>query len=272
MDALHYITFYHIVETIYTFLYSYSMNKSQLIDNFLAHTYRSLREGERFLQDGSSKSYFELFWDTINNAFSTGLKGYRPPNSTVESFYRGTLDVKEFSLQVRETVINKHIDKLDVNCDPLLSISWEQYSFVASRKKLCESIPKLCRRHLWGIFNKLDCDSSGYASLEDVIDVILKIYKVTGMEEAEENIKEWFCEAEKVDFWCFFSALAETHSHLLTPSNLQVVYDVVFYEILKEAKMKKKGHKVANWKERWFVLSTTQLCYYESEENRNLKV
>lgn len=248
------------------------MNKSQLIDNFLAHTHRSLREGQRFLQDGSSKSYFELFWDTINNAFSAGLRGYRPPNYTVESFYRGTLDVKEFSIQVRETVIDKHMNKLDVNCDPLLTISWDHYSFVGSRKKLCESIPKLCRRHLWGIFNKLDYDSSGFASLEDVIDVILKIHEASGIEETEENIREWFCGDAKIDFWCFFSALAETHSHLLTPSTLQTVYDIVFYEILKEGKMKKKGHKVASWRERWFVLSTAQLSYYESQENRNLKV
>lgn len=36
--------------------------------------------------------------------------------------------------------------------------------------------------------------------------------------------------------------------------------------------MTKKGHKIASWKERWFVLTTSTLTYYESLTNRTLKV
>ena len=248
------------------------MNRTQLIDNFLTQLYHSLRENDRFVQERGAKSYFEAFWGNINNAFSMGLKGYRPPNYTVESFYRGTLDVNEFRLQVRETVVDKNLDKLDANLDPLLTISWEIYSSVISRKHLCSKIPRLCCRQLWGMFNKLDSDSSGFAAIDDIIDVISNIHKANGREEPADNIREWFCDQRKIDFWSFFSALVETHDDLLTPSALLSVYDVIFFEILKEGKMKKKGHKVANWKDRWFVLSSTQLCYYESQENRSLKV
>ncbi len=248
------------------------MSGSQLIDNFLTQSYHSLRETDRFIQEQGAKSRFESFWDTINNAFSMGLRGYHPPNYTVESFYRGTLDVNEFRLQVRETVIDKNLDKLDVNVDPILTISWELYSSVMSRKALCSKIPRLCCRQLWGVFNKLDCDCSGFAMIDDIVDVISNIYKANSQEETTENIREWFCDQKKIDFWSFFSALVETHDDLLNPSILQSVYDIFFFEILKEGKMKKKGHKVANWKERWFVLSSTQLCYYKTQENRSLMV
>ena len=248
------------------------MNRSQLIDNLLAHTYYSLRSSDRFLQDRGTKSYFESFWDTLNSAFSLGLKGYHPPNSTVESFYRGTLDVKEFCIQARQTIIDKNLDKLDANLDPLLTISWDVYSSVSSRRSVCERIPKLCRRQLWGVFNKIVCDSAGLAMIDDIVDVIMKMYNANGQQECKDNIMEWFCGQQQIDFWSFFMALVESHGDLLAPHVLQIVYDKIFFEILKEGKMKKKGHKVANWKERWFVLSTTQLCYYESRDNRSLKV
>ena len=220
------------ITTLYLFAYLFnlylfhSMNRSQLINNFLAQSYHALRESDRFIQERGTKSYFESFWDMLNSAFSLGLKGYHPPNSTVESFYRGTLDVREFCIQARETIVDKNLDKIDANIDPLLTISWEIYSSLPSRKRICESIPKLCRRQLWGIFNKFDSDNSGFAMIDDVIEVIIKIYKANGQEESEENIREWFCDQQRIDFWSFFSSLVEPHSRLLTAPVLQAVYDV----------------------------------------------
>ena len=43
-------------------------------------------------------------------------------------------------------------------------------------------------------------------------------------------------------------------------------------EVLKKGRMTKKGHKIHNWKDRWFILTPTTLAYYESEENPVLKV
>ena len=248
------------------------MDRMLLVQNFLKQSYHALRDNDRFMQDGNSKSYFESFWDNVNNAFSMGVKGYRPPNSTVESFYRGTLDAEEFCIQVRETIIDKNLEKLDTNLDPLLSLSWDTYSSVPSHKRLCGKFPKLCSRQLWGIFNKLDIESSCFVCIDDIILVIMKLYKANGKEESASNIREWFCDQKSIDFWLFFSALVEFHSDLLSPPVLLSIYEEIFFEILKEGKMKKKGHKVANWKERWFVLSSSHLYYYESQENRSLKV
>ena len=41
---------------------------------------------------------------------------------------------------------------------------------------------------------------------------------------------------------------------------------------MKEAQMIKKGHVRHTWKMRWFVLTTTDLFYYETKESLVKKV
>ena len=44
----------------------------------------------------------------------------------------------------------------------------------------------------------------------------------------------------------------------------------VFHEVVKEGRMTKKGHKIASWKMRQFVLTSSALNYYD--DNLVLKV
>ena len=42
--------------------------------------------------------------------------------------------------------------------------------------------------------------------------------------------------------------------------------------VLKKSYLTKKGHRVRNWKRRWFVLRKTILQYFESKDKLVLKV
>ena len=44
------------------------------------------------------------------------------------------------------------------------------------------------------------------------------------------------------------------------------------YQVMKKAQMIKKGHVRHTWKMRWFVLTSTDLIYYESKESLVKKV
>lgn len=108
--------------------------------------------------------------------------------------------------------------------------------------------------------------------VDDLVDLIIRIFKANGHKEQEDNIKEWFCGEENIDFWSFFSQLTEKYVGLLQINIVQDIHTSIVSEFLKEGKLEKKGHVVHNWKMRWFVLTASSLNYFESQENRILKV
>ena len=241
--------------------------------NLISQCFDTLREMEHFAHEGSSLTNYEAFWEQLNNGFSlTATRPYKPSNSNVEAFYRGTMSRSDFVADVEEHIIKRAQDKLDANLDPLLTISWDIYSSQTQRKALCEQVNRLLGRQLWSMFNKLDADGSGFAHISDITELVMKIFYANGQSQKPSDIEEWFCNQSRVDFWSFFSALVENHQHLLQIHIIQSLYEEVVHEILKQGKMTKKGHKVQTWKERWFVLTSTNLFYYESLENRIQKV
>ena len=50
------------------------------------------------------------------------------------------------------------------------------------------------------------------------------------------------------------------------------IYEEEVNGVLKRGYLVKKGAKRKNWKKRWFVLKSDEMCYYESHENLTLKV
>ena len=108
--------------------------------------------------------------------------------------------------------------------------------------------------------------------MDDIVDLILRIFRENGHNEKEENIKEWFCDEESITFWGFFSILTEKFVKLLRINIVQKVHEEVVSEFLKAGRLEKKGHVVHNWKSRWFVLTASSLSYFESHDNQILKV
>lgn len=246
---------------------------AHLKKNLILQCFHTLRENTHFVKEGSSRTNYEAFWDQLNDGFSLSARGpYKPSNSNVEAFYRGTMASERFLEDVEENVIKKAQDKLDTNLDPLLTISWNVYSSNSHRRDVCERIPRLCGRQMWAIYNKLDVDCQGFVHINDITELVLKIFFLNGKCEEAKNIYEWFSEQSCVDFWSIFSVLVGNHSLLLKIHIVQSLYEEIVHEILKQGKMTKKGHKVQTWKDRWFVLTSTNLYYYESLENRIQKV
>ena len=55
-------------------------------------------------------------------------------------------------------------------------------------------------------------------------------------------------------------------------NTIQDLYMKLCLKQLKQGKLMKKGHVVHNWKWRWFILTTAELRYYESQESPIPKV
>ena len=55
-------------------------------------------------------------------------------------------------------------------------------------------------------------------------------------------------------------------------STIQDLYSTICLKQLKQGRMMKKGHVVHNWKWRWFILTTSDIKYYESQDNLISKV
>ena len=197
-----------------------------IIENLLRHIYYALKERERYVEEGKSRSHYELFFKVINEALSPSQTLYLPANAAVESFYRGTTSAEEFVRVVDERIISKARGKLDVDLNPLLTLSWDLYSSTPGHKATCDLVPKLCSRQIWAIFNKLDTERQGSVDIEDITDLILKLYSASNQTETVENIQEWFCNQQQVDFWSFFSALAENHCDLLRAYAVQSLHKV----------------------------------------------
>ena len=53
---------------------------------------------------------------------------------------------------------------------------------------------------------------------------------------------------------------------------VQNLYDGIVHELLKKGTLKKKGHIVRNWKDRFFVLTASSLSYYEGQDMSVMKV
>ena len=108
--------------------------------------------------------------------------------------------------------------------------------------------------------------------VDDIVDLILRIFKANGHEELPDNIKEWFCGEEAINFWSFFHQIVEKYIGLLQVNVIQEVHQDIVSEVLREGKLEKKGHVVHNWKMRWFVLTMSSLMYFESRDKMLLKV
>lgn len=108
--------------------------------------------------------------------------------------------------------------------------------------------------------------------VDDIVDVILRIFKANGHFEHEQNVKKWFNGEAMVDFWTFFQQLTDRFVGLLQVHVVQDIHMSIISEFLKEGRLEKKGHVVHNWKFRWFVLTSSALTYFESRETMLYKV
>lgn len=188
---------------------------SHSVQNCLSYAYAALRTSDRFLE-GSHRSPYEEFFAKLSEAMSPQKKlDFSVTNNEVESFYLGKVSEANFLSTVRSRILSK-VGTGDL--PPLYSVTWDTCCMVPTHTAVCTRIPKLCGRQLWEVFVRLDQDSHMGLHIEDVCDLVMRIFQANGHCEKEENIREWFCAETFVDFWSLISALTENYVGLLQVS------------------------------------------------------
>lgn len=198
-------------------LWTMPLAMDYVVRNVLKFAYRSLRAKDRFLE-GSHRSPYEEFYSKLTEAFRSLPQrklDISVANSEVEAFYLGHMSEDEFISAVESRVLSK-VNQSSLGT--LNSLVWDIVASVPIHSSLSNKIPRSCGQQLWEIFVRLDVDSQQALHIDDVADLILRIFKANGHNESEQNIREWFCEEVYVDFWSFFSTLVENYSGLLQVS------------------------------------------------------
>ena len=188
------------------------MDTSNPVRNALKFGYCALRAKDRFLE-GTYRSPYEEFLMKLAEAVSPQKKlEFAVSSSEVESFYTKQITEEDFVTSIQSKILSK-VSPGDLS--PLYSVVWDTYVSVPSHTPLCTKLPRLLGKQLWEIFNKLDVEGKMRVHIEDVCNIILRIFNANGHSETEANIQEWFCGETQIDFWSFFSALVEKYVEFL---------------------------------------------------------
>ena len=194
-----------------------AMPQDYIIHNVLKFAYRSLRAKDRFV-GGSHRSPYEDFYRKLADSVSAHAQkkiDASITNSEVEGFYLSRTNEDEFVSMVESKILSKvNLSSLS----PLNAVVWELVTSVPAHSSLTAKIPNECGQQLWEMFMRLDAEELQRLHIDDIADLIMRIFRANGHNESEENIKEWFCDEVYIDFWSFFSALVENYDHMLKVS------------------------------------------------------
>ncbi|KAG7230448.1 hypothetical protein INR49_024557 [Caranx melampygus] len=160
---------------------------------------------------------------------------------------------------------------------------------VQEMTKMCWTLcykKNICIKHLliteedcfkvWCIFNFLSEDKYPLVIVTEEIEFFLrKLVESMGSEWSEEKFTDYKVQLNKkkncLNAWEFIELVGMGYfTKGMTRQSLSLGIDVVYQElildVLKQGYMTKKGHKRKNWNERWFVLRPNSLSYYVSED------
>lgn len=195
------------------------MPQDYVIRNVLKFAYRSLRAKDRFVE-GSHMSPYEDFYRKLADSVSAQPQkkiDANVTNSEVEAFYLGRTSEDEFVSMIESKVLSK-VNPSSLSL--LNSLVWEVVTSVPAHSSLTARISKESGQKLWEMFMRLDIEGQQRLHIDDIADLVMRIFRANGHNESEENIKEWFCDEVYIDFWSFFSALVENYNHFLQVSQL----------------------------------------------------
>ena len=106
-------------------------------------------------------------------------------------------------------------------------------------------------------------------------EVLVKI--TSSIQQAPQESVAYNSEHMTFDFTMYLMQIIACINSLDVPDArvapiIRDIYEEEVKGVLKKGYLVKKGSKVKNWKKRWFVLKSDEMCYYESFENMTLKV
>ena len=247
--------------------------------NVLRHVYEALLTRKRKADSGNI-SNLQLFYNQLTRAYRTSEKRGQCllvplTGQDVDDFYARQISQETFVELVRIKVISKlpHFDP-----SVLHNLCWECFSELHDSQltRAVMMVTKQSATLLWLLFCKLDTEGKLKLHPEDVIELIIRLLTHLRVTPDRKEVEVWLGNKigsliAWVDFWPFFILIVDNclapRGAQATNRGVQVLYDEVVNEVMKFAQMTKKGHIRHTWKMRWFVLTTTDLFYYESKES-----
>ena len=244
------------------------MDSEHCIRNALGYAYSALRLRDRFFSPNDTKSAYEDYCTRLSNLFNVpGSVDVR--NAEVEAFYTGKVSEEEFASAITTKIILRR--RSGGSITPLFALTWEFYSPVVTAAENVAEIHEVSLRHLWEVFVRLDMEGDTTLSVDDVVALVITVFRANGVLRSEADIGEWFYPHTVVNYISFISALSSGHAKYLKPVIVHHLHEVITTEVLKKGRLTKKGHRVPSWKERFFILKPRSIDYFMEAEDDGRK-
>ncbi|XP_053313839.1 differentially expressed in FDCP 6 homolog [Spea bombifrons] len=131
---------------------------------------------------------------------------------------------------------------------------------------------------LWCLFNYLSEDIYPLIMVPDEVKYLLqKLLSIARLEFGEVELGDILSSVSSgVSVWQFLELVTSPKilkgiSGETLSMAIQDLYDEVIQDVLKQGYLLKKANLRRTWTERWFVLKPSFLCYYASEECKEIK-
>lgn len=171
---------------------------------------------------------------------------------------------------------------LGARINAIVKTCWTFCNF--ERKHHCKSCTSEHCVLLWRLYNFLsETDSDGEPAIpvnldpEEAALLLREFIDITGQRSKESEIKQFLIDHHDIPltFAEFLNVFEKDYVSGLSNKNitqgLNHLYDTYILNILKKDKIKKRGFKVKTWKERWLVLTPSQLKYFIGPDEKVLK-
>ncbi|XP_077995517.1 uncharacterized protein LOC144448997 [Glandiceps talaboti] len=212
---------------------------------------------------------------TANISTATGVKDIRTSVDALEDQYsdeKMTLSFEEFKRFIELELFSQG----SLELDEMFSVCW----------MLCSKVP-LERQNkilqdtdtykLWRVFNRL-AEPNDYPlrmDHEEVAHILEKIVIAMGRKWNEADFEEMRKGLPLMSFWQVLHAIetkfAAGLDEACVAEAVAEIYDEIINEVVKKGIMTKKGHRLASWKERWFILKHGCLSYFTNKDLREQK-
>ncbi len=197
------------------------------------------------------------------------------PTLDIHRFYSGATSIEDFARLLEEKLLDA-AEQVSLDVNSLHRLCWSYYqterrSEITYPKWLTEE----CTFRLFLIFNCiLEPTPSVELGSKTLNEVLRRLLELTGY-----TWNDTYCyrKSGAVRFPTFVELVTDCFERLRLESSLtcEVIEDLkdeIVNGVLKKGYLTKKGHRVRNYKRRWFVLQRTTMSYYISRENLTLKV
>ncbi len=197
------------------------------------------------------------------------------PALDIHRFYSGAISVQDFAKLLEDKLVQA-VSQTELSEDALRKLCWGYYQ-VEKRSEITypKWLSKTCTFRLFLMFNcvlePLPTIQLGANTLNEVLRRLLELTGYTW------NDTYCYRKARALEFPEYVEAITDCFERLKLETSLtcEVIADMtdeIVSGVLKKGYLVKQGHRVKNYKRRWFVLQRTTLRYYQTRENLVLKV